>query len=499
MWSEPGILLPNFQTTGNGTFVIQLAFAPLLRFDEKLRLQPALAESVSISPNGRTYTFKLRSGLKWSDGQPLTAHDVVFTIDVMTHPDYAGNWFNNVLSIAGAQERRAKKEGAEVQARALDDRSVEITLASPNAAFQELFGARTFVLPRHVLAGIPVADLPKQPLAPVPPVGSGPFTVIGHTADQQVELQANANYYLGRPRLDRAIVKVLKPEVAVIQLQRGELDLAAVGTVISGVIGDVPVEEADALSRTPGLVVESYPTLSVQNLVIELRNPLWQDRRVRQALAYALDRKGMVEQLLRGHGTVAIGPIAAISPYYNPNLNAYEYNPDRARELLQQAGWRPGQPVTLTVPTGNRVREQTGVVVEQNLKAVGLNVTIQQFDLATTVRKLLAGELELAIVGNAENVDPDLTRRFATSAITGGVNAGYSNPRVDELLKQGLAETSFEARKKIYDEVQQIINEDVPVIPLYRPDAIGARNRRIIGARYTPNGIIDNIHEWQRS
>lgn len=226
IFGAPGSsLLSNFTTTNFAITIAQCYFESLLTYDDKLQFQPLLAQKWDISPDGKTFTFNLRQGVKWSDGQPLTARDVEATLLAMTDPKTTTNWISFVEEIVGATDRKAGKAADVPGFHVVDDSTFSVTTIQPSAIFLDLFGTEFSVLPKHMLDAIPMDQLNKSQFANQPTVSTGPFHLVSYTADQTVELARNPNYWGKKPTLDRVFVKIMTPETAVVQLEKGDLQV----------------------------------------------------------------------------------------------------------------------------------------------------------------------------------------------------------------------------------------------------------------------------------
>ena len=249
----------------------------------------------------------------------------------------------------------------------------------------------------------------------MPTVSSGPFYISNYQTDTQVELTRNPYYYARHPSLARVYIKVLQPEVAIVQLERGELQ------VIPGDIGgNLTPADLPALQHVPNIVVTSYPNTTVMNMYINVKRKPLDDVRVRQALAYAIDRVAIVSQLLLGKGEVAYSPFASFTPYYDKNLEPYTFNVDHARQLLRDAHYDQSQRLRLLVPTGETLRMNVGTVIQQMLQSVGVDVSIELADYATSISRMYGShDFDLGLGDNRGFNNPDLSRRFHTGGALG--------------------------------------------------------------------------------
>ena len=498
IFGAPGsVLLPAFTSTNFSITVAQTGNRSLISYSPNLRMQPDMAESWTISPDGRTYTFTLRPGLRWSDGAPITSQDFQYTALALSSSRTTSNWFQWVAEVQGAAVRKAGKSDALPGFKVVSDRVFQVTTETPSASFLDLFGTELMPLPAHSLRSIPLPELQKSDFARVPKVSSGPFAITDYQTDSLVTMARNPYYYGRRPALDRIYIKVLTPETAVAQLERGELQ------VIPGEIsGELPPTDVALLSRNPDLAVTSYPNTNTEVLYINVKRKPLDDVRVRQAMAYAINREAIVASALLGMAKVAYAPYASFTPWYDKSLNPYKFDPAHAKQILAEARYDSSAPIRFLVPTGDTTVINVGTVIAQELRTAGLNIAIEQTDFATAVNRLIvAHDFDLSITQNRGFNDPDLSRRFSTAAISnGGVNAGqYSNPTLDQLLDQARHTVDAKQQLPILYKIQEIVTTDVPVILLYYRDSIGAVNTKQLGGAVPRfGGVFRDAANWYR-
>ncbi|MCL6450820.1 MAG: peptide-binding protein [Acetobacteraceae bacterium] len=489
----------------------------------KLEYTPLLAERWETSSDGTTWTFYLRKNVKWHDGHPFTAEDVVFTYLAILHPEYTGVRAKNYSCLVGAEEYQAKLadlqkqkadgklDDAQYQAqimaafeefkakgsiKALTDYAVQFVLKEPYAPFLDTMGIN--ILPAHVLKDHMGKDMKDQEYSRKP-IGCGAWRFVEWVTGERVVVEANPDYWGGRPYLDRIVVKVIPDQNTMnVALETQEIDC---GTIIP--------EDFDRFKAMPHLNIYEYPELSYTYLGLNLLNPLFQDVRVRQAIAHAIDRETMIKEIFQGHGIVAHTHGNPICWDYNPDVPKYPYDPAKARQLLSEAGWsdpdndrvleKDGKEFAFTLMTnaGNKIREQAAVVSQEQLKAVGMKVTTQLVEWSTFVNKhLLAKNFEAVIVGWRLSPDPDSFTIWHSKG--GPFNfVSYSNAQVDSLLEQGRRETDMEKRKPIYAEIQRILALEQPYVFLYFPNTIRGINKRVQGPiQGHPLDIFYNVHQW---
>lgn len=478
LWSPPGNVSAINADTSYSYFIVRFLYDTMVDLRPDFSLTPRLADSWDISADGCTYTFHLNPKATWHDGKLLTAEDVLFTIDTVATPGVQTNRGSALRAIVGLDDNGKKTDDKISGVKLIDDHTIAITTKSAvdPARFLEQFGTGLYIIPKHILEGLSPEELARADALLNPKVGSGPFRFVKYVTDQYVELEKNENYYKGPAKVDRIFVRIAGASSIATQLIKGEIDLVA-----GPGIGEIPLQDWELIQKAEGIRPVTEPSLGYQFMSINNNRPYLKDARVRKALALAINRELMVKQLYKGEGVVARGPFSPVTPYENADIEPLPYDPNTARQLLQEAGWKKGQALELLVPTGNKQREQSGSIIQANLQAVGIPVRIQQLDMPTTINRVFSGDYDLVLFGWTDTFDPDHVR--STFGTGGQYNmANYSNPRVDELIEKAGSERDPKKRKVLYDELQVLFQEEVPVVFLYYPNMLAAVNERLVNA-----------------
>lgn len=498
MWSITANFLPHYAVSNYEKYIGHLVFHSLMKYNPDLELVPQLAESIDLDEAGTTYTIRLRDNVKWHDGTPFTARDVAFTYGLMLHPQYDGTRTANLLSIEGAQAYRAGEADQVAGIVVVDDHTLQVTTAYPDAVFMEAVAKELWILPEHVLGDVPPADVDAHAFARTPTVGTGPFQFVRYAEGQYIEFNRFDDYFLGRPCLDSVVVRIVNPNVALAQLETGELDITA-GTGI-GSLQPMDVEYVEGIRGVEPVI---YTTTGIQVMAITTRKEYLQDTRVRQAIAHAIDRQAIVEALLLGYGEAANGPLNSSDFFYNEDMPTYPYDPERARELLEEAGWDFNRTLTLMYPTGNRVRELSAPVIQAYLQAVGVRVELNVVDFAAQMAAARDGIPDLWLSGSYLPLfDPQtILYGFHSSQVPpNGYNLTYfQNERVDEILDTAARTVDLEARSALYDELQVILAEQLPEVPLYFAQSIDAVSDKLGNAQPGPWDAVWNLHRWYKT
>jgi len=502
-WVKPVTIHPLFSSSGVEQGVERQMFGALVRMTDKLEPIPDLAEKIDVSPDAKVYTFTLKKGLTFSDGHPLTSADVLFTYQRAVDKRTGSYWRARLLALDGAAAYGDQKADTIAGLVAPDDYTVKMTLTTPDSTWLITIGdfAGLSILPKHILESTPPDQMQKAPFSFAPTPSAGAFVFSDWKQDQYLEIKRNETYTGGpKAKLDRIFCKALSQEdVGIAQLEKGEIDLMSVS-----------VTEADRLRKNPTLTVVSVPSPSVSFLAYNLDKPYLKDKRVRQAMAYALDREGIVKEILKGEATVVnstiIGPDWMGIP---EGLNPYKYDPNKAKQLLKDANWDNGQHLILPYSTGNKIDDALVPILQQQFKDVGITLDLQTVDGAELNRRTFtiatqqkAGDFDIRLIGGGVfRTDPNVSAKYMeTVAFTpAGANYGhYSNPKVDDLFKQGRATTDKVQRKKIYTDLALILNDEMPWVYLWSPNSIHVYNKRLQGFKppsYATHEVW-NAEEW---
>jgi peptide/nickel transport system substrate-binding protein len=440
----------------------QPIFDSLLDMVEPLKFLPKLADSFELKGD-RTLVIKLNPKASWTDGEPVTAEDVAFTIELVANPNTEVTVGTYIAPFAGLSPTGKLPEGQTQLSslKVVDKKTLEITLEKrvDLNMIKEQFGVKLLILPKHVLKNVDPAKLSQAPFFQNPSVTSGPFKFVRYAKDQYVEYAANPDYYRGAPKIQKLFIKIVPATNLAAQLRTGEIHFN------SGVgIGLIPNSDAEDLKGAEGLRWKLERKTGIQFAIFNVATI--PDVRVRQAIAYAIDRQTIISKLLKGNAESVDGPFTTLNPYFNAKLKPYAFDPAKARKLLADAGWKGDRVLRFVVPIGNKDREQSAAIIAQNLLDVGIKTEISKFDFPTIMQLGKKHDFDILLIGNNLLLEPDNTATLYAS--TGSVNfSGYSNPAVDDLFEKGRAEPTFEKRKAIYDKLQEIWSNDLPQLTLY--------------------------------
>lgn len=483
--------MPMNTTNAGADNVIELMFDRLMIINTDGTFEPRLAESWETNEAQDKITYHLNENAKWQDGEPVTAEDVVYSAQVASSSEF--NYLRRIRMqyFAGTDETGCETGTDSIEVKALDDHTVEFTLKTPMdpAIIYALVNRDFYIMPKHLLGDISDTDLVNDAFWQKP-VGSGPCIFDSMESGVSIEFKANKDYYLGAPDFDRLVFKKVQSSNLLSGLMSGDID------VLSG-NSQIPLADWEAAKNTQGIVTKSVPTSAYQYMAMNTsRDYLTED--VRHAISLAINRQVIVDQLLQGEARIAIGPLAEDHPYFDEKLLPIEYDPEKAKSMLEAAGWDSNRELEVMVSTGNEVREKSAILIQQDLQKIGIKTKIQTLDFPTLLTNARNGDYDLCFIGSAGSVDP--------SESVPNVTAGYMNnfaqlsdPTLGQIGESGAKEITFEARKKIYDQYQEELFKQMPMAFLYHTNDLFAYNEKLENVR---EGAIDyninkNVWEWK--
>ncbi|MGA8867302.1 MAG: ABC transporter substrate-binding protein [Candidatus Sulfotelmatobacter sp.] len=463
--SSPTNLDPRVGLDAQAERIDNLIFDDLLSRGDDLNVAPSLAERWEI-PDPLTYVFHLHQGVRFHDGRPLTSRDVKWTFDSLLQ--------GKVRSTKAAVYRFVDRIDAP------DDATVVFHMKEPDSTL-------LWNLSDGAIGIVPYGSGDEVTLHPV---GSGPFEFVSAETDKEVILERNNDYWGEKPHLARVRFAVVPDATTrALELRKGSADAT---------INALTPDTVSTLARDPSLAVESAPGTVLAYLGFNLHDPILKNVRVRQAIAYALDRRPMIDYLWHGQAQLARSILPPQSWAYNGDVPAYDHAPARARQLLDAAGYPAVNGVRFHLTMKTSTDENTRLMVavmQQQLREVGIALDIRSFEFATFFSDVTRGEFQmygLRWIGG--NEDPDIFEYAFDSAKfpPNGANRGYySNPRVDALIDQARRAVDPRIRKPLYAEVQSILAEDLPYIDLWYLDNVLVHTRRVQNLKLNPAGNYD--------
>lgn len=471
-----------------------MEFLPLVQFNSDYDVDYLIAESIT-SQDDRTFTVKIRDNATWSDGEPITADDVVWTMMKFTCPDVANPNFD-FTPFVGINDDGTSPEGAEsVEGiQAVDDRTVQLKTKDP-MSLQTLYNnVLTWfcILPKHVLQDTPDDKLLTSSWFEKPDVVSGPYFVTDYDFSHYISYMANEKYFLGASKIQKVNFRIMDSSEILTGLQTGEIDMVHP-------LSSLPNEDRKTVEKLDGYT-SSY-TDPITNEMTFFNTSKVTDPKVRQAIVYAIDRDTIVKQLLNGKGEVTDGFICSNSPYYDENKTKLSYDPDKAKQLLQEAGWDGSQTLQYYVSSNDSTAVKAAQLVQQYLGAVGVRIQINTVDFETLTGEV-AGSDDEDFFSVQYTITPNDYWADEVSLINdkngdGSWSGGYYNEDIDSLLAKTQTTTDADELKDIYDRIDEKVIEECPVFSLYFLSNLGVVSKRIKGADPTFYGAFDNIQDWE--
>ena len=471
--AEPVTMDPPQITDLNSTRVIKRMFEGLTAQElGTYKIIPGLAARWEISKDGLTYTFHLRPNVKFHDGTPLTAEAVKFCFDRQMNeqgPFYKTGTYPYVKGFLG------NVAGVEV----VNPSTVQIRLKSALTPFLQYLAHHSLYIYSPEALKKWGKDVVKHP------VGTGPFKLETWEPGVKVVLTRNDEYWGGAPKIRQAIyVPIIEAQARLSAIKTGEVDLTM----------DVPPDSLDDLRKDPNIVVAETNSSAVWYVVLNTRHPILKDRRVRQALNYAVNKDAIIRDILKGTAIVAVSPLSPVyGPYAEPGVQRYPYDPEKAKSLLKEAGYANGFDVTFFVPesgSGMQSPVEMGTVIQANLAAVGVRAKIQTMEWGAYLKKYLDGPDMAEMSWNPSIGDPDhmMYMLLSSDRFPPAFNAGfYQNPKVDELLRKGRTTIDDRERVALYREAQKLVTEDAPWIIVDHGKQVIVHRKRVQGFKLHPN------------
>ncbi|MFZ1919750.1 MAG: ABC transporter substrate-binding protein [Terriglobales bacterium] len=463
--SSPTNLDPRVGIDAQSERIDELIFDALLNRDDHLNVTPALAERWEI-PDPLTYIFHLRRGVAFHDGRPLTSRDVKWTFDSLLE--------GRIRSTRAAAYRYVD------HLEAPDDLTVIFRLKEP-------FSTLLWNLSAGAMGIVPYGSLTE---VTEHPIGSGPFRFVSAEPDKEVIVECNDNYWGKKPHVRRVRFSVVPDTTTrALELRKGSADIAS-----NALTSDLIL----ALEKEPNLEVQHAPGTVLSYLAFNLRDPILRDVRVRRALAYAIDRQPMIHYLWRDFAQPAASILPPQSWAYDAEVPQYNYDPEKARQILDSAGYPAVNGVRFHLTMKTSTEESTRLMVavmQQQLRDVGIVLDIRTFEFATFLADVTSGAYQMySLRWIGSNGDPDIFEyAFHSDKFPphGANRSFYVNPRLDALINQGRLETGLGRRKAIYDEVQNILATDLPYINLWFLDNVLVHTKRVRNIHLNLSGNYD--------
>ena len=487
IWGSIDSIMPQHYHTGHSRDMFEFLFDSLLIWTPEGELGPRLADKWTVNEDGTVFTFHIRDDANWTDGVPVSAEDMAWSIEIMAHPDYAGIDYSFVAPIKGAEERRKDGPGAaELGVKVIDLKTIEITTEKPFLGLLATLGIELRPMPKHVLKDIPIAELIACDFRFNPVPSNGPFKFKEYMQDDHATFVANEDYYLGRPYLDEIVMRFTNPVEWAAGLEAHELDMVA----------NLPGVDVDRVKQLPYLEIQTWPAAHIQYISFNWDKPEIFSKEVRQALCYAIDKKSIAEGVMLGFADLSAGIMNQFYPGYCPQHD-YAYDAAKAKKMLGDAGFDFGQELQLMYTAGG-VTDQVVAAFQANWLDIGVNVKLLGRDTSQNVATAQKDPENywMCYWGFKNYMDPDayMTRRYYTGEPAN--LSRYSKDDIDAMILEARHEGNPEKRAQQYCELQRIITEDCTNCPLFVGLSPAVVHKRVHGVQFRMFGTRDNSYEW---
>ena len=482
----------NMDVTFINYYATSMMFLPLASFNDKYEPDYLLAESITTDDN-QTFKVKLKDNAAWSDGEPVTSDDVIYTILKFTCPAVANPNFD-FTPFKGFNDDGTSPEGAtEIEGiHKTDDKNLEFICKDHMSLNTFLNNVATWVciLPKHAIENIPDDQLLTDSWFSHPDVVDGPYFLDDYDPAHYVSYHANENYFEGAPKIPKINFRIMQGSEILAGLKSGEIDMVHPSC-------SIPVEDRDAVEKLEGFTTKYTDNIINEMTLFNTSKEYLSDPRVRQAIIYAIDRDTIVKQLLNGKGEVTDGFICSGSPFYNEGKTKLSYDPDKAKQLLEEAGWDGSQTLQYYVSSSDSIAVKAAQLIQQYLQNVGVKIEINTVDFATLMT--IGGTDEEDFFSVQYTITPndywaDIKNLIDVQDFSW--SGGYYNEKVDEDLAKTQETTDETELKSLYNEIEEQVIEDAPMFPMYFQSNLGVVSDRLKNATPSFYGAFDNIQEW---
>lgn len=478
-------LIPFLADDSASSSINSLVFSGLTKIDKNLKIVGDLAKDWTVSDDKLTLTFYLKEDILWQDGKELTAEDVKFTYESILNPENACPYIATYQDIE--------------EIKVIDKYTIQFKYKRPYAPTLSKLGMG--IIPKHLLEN---KDLRKSEFKRKP-IGSGPYELKNWQTDQYIVLESFKSYFKGPAYINKYVIRVIPDQtVQFLELITGGIDY----------MGLTPYQykyRTDIEKFKKRFNRYKYLSRSYTYIGYNLSDPLFKDKRVRQALSYAVNKESIIDGVLMGLGERCTGPFLKGSYAYNENVKIYPYNPAKAKQLLKEAGWidndndgileKDGKKFSFKLITneGNKQRKDIATLVQRNWQELGIDIKIQTIAWQAFINEFIdKRNFQAVILGWTIPTDPDIYNVWHSSSTReGGLNfIGYKNEEVDKLIEEGRRTFDQSKRAKIYKEIHKILAEQQPYTFLYYPYALPAVSKRFKGIEPAPAGLMYNFEDW---
>lgn len=484
-WSD---LYPMGEDSHYDNIIFDQVYDALVKQNGDGSYKGELAESWEVNKESTELKFKLKSGIKWHNGDAFSANDIVESFKIYSNPDIKTTSRYYLRYLDGCDEGGAETNKGSIAVSAPSDTEVVFKFKKPTFVDTVLDDLSHV----YIVEGTKFKDMSSEELGKAEtwanPMGTGAFIYDSMVDGERVEFKANKEYYDGAPEFDKLVVRVVDSANLLAGLMNGEID-----TVL---YGGLPLDDFKLAKEQENLVAESVKSQSYQLLIFNASKK-YLNEKVRQALSMAIDRKSLVDKLLQGEGEPVITPISSINPYYNADVDVW-YDVDQAKKQLEEAKFPFDQTLKFYVPTGNSMREKAAAIIAENLKAVGVKTEIVQVDFPAFMEAAKNGDEDLGIVGSGGSMNPSESSEMLQGAFN--LCKIEEGNKLVKLLNKGDSLFTMEERKPVFDEFQVEMKKISPYGYLFTTNSLVAYNKRLSGVNPANFSTFNwEIHTWKVS
>ena len=489
--NAPKSLSPATMLDTAGLYFMRLMYDSLLG-------EPAIGQftnhlAVSFETKDKqTYTVKLNPKAKWSDGKPLTAEDVIFSLNLAANPKAQSSFTQYLKVLEGCDEMGKRIKGDTLSSvRKIDATTLEFKCNKPlDPNFvKEQIGFSVLIFPKHIYEKIEPTKIAGSPEGTKPTVFSGPYKLVKYVTNDHAELAANENYVLGKPKLEKIFYKIQNGTNMVVDLKAGKIQMSA-----GNIIGKIPVQDVEMLKKEKNLIVKSNKSLGVQLMEINNANPIF-NKDFRLAIAHAINRKQIVDKLYKGYAYLVPTLYTEASPAYTKDVADFPYDVALAKKELAASGYDLSRTLHLIVPLGNVQREQSADIIQQNLQTLGLTVELHKMDFPTLLTHARKGDFDMLLIGFNLQADPDYQKFFQPGSPSN--HSQINDQKLNEMMRDAAFEADTKKRLKEYHAIQQYMVDNMFNVPLYgEADFIIQAKDLVGGLKAYWNGSFDDVQEW---
>ncbi len=468
-----------------------LMFLPLVELDKDLNFVPMLADSITTDDN-LTFTVHIDEAAVWSDGTPVTAADVEYTVRRLCSPVVANPYmmyyvFEGVDDTTGFVEENAQEIAG---IRIVDDKTVTFTVKTPMSliSFENGYARYMHIMPKHVIEQFSEAELTTNEWFAHPDVVSGPYMVTDFDKEHYVSFTANANYFKGAPKIEKLNFKIVDGSQLLAGLKSGEID------VTHPTMSNIPETDYESVEALSDVSVSYVKPVTHQSVFIQTAN--LPDERVRQALLCGIDREKILNELLKGHGEIVDGFVSSISPYYDSSIVPTQYDPEKAKELLAQAGWDESRVLKFYINSDDTTFANAAAIMVAQWAQIGVKAELRTVDFGTLMST--AGSLDYDLFAVQYTYPPaDYSLDLVYLLAGEGSWTGYYDEAVANALEGTAVSSDVTELTEYYRIVDQKMQEDVPCFSAYVISAQSATSNRLQGVEQGVYGFFNNVQNWE--